>query len=77
MNHTSRYMEGNAAESNVYYDSLAQVVSDEKNISKGPWENSHDILGKNVTAFCSCPKKSMRIEEFGINVVGRGDFKTS
>ena len=45
-----------APDRNVDYDSPAQEISEEKNISKWPRDHSYDILAKNVAALCTCLK---------------------
>lgn len=57
MGHTSRRMQDSGTESNIDYESLVQEISEEKNISEWPRDCSHDILVKDMTAFCLCPKK--------------------
>ena len=55
MGHPSRSMEDRGAKSYVNYRGLTQEVSEE-NFSMLPRDCSHDILVKEVAAFCHCPK---------------------
>ena len=50
-------MEGSGAECELMnYRGLTQEVSEEKNLSMLPRDHSCDILVKNMTGFCPCPK---------------------
>ena len=53
---TRRNMEGTYTENNEDYDTLAQEILEDKNISKWPRDHSCNILTMNVAAFCPCPK---------------------
>jgi hypothetical protein len=56
MDHVGRKVEDSAAENSLNYDSLAQEVSEGKNISKWPKYHPCDFLAKHSAAFCSDPK---------------------
>ena len=67
IDHSSRRIENSKADSDVNYNSPAPVISEGKNISKCPKNNSCNILTKNVAAFAlhkNLPEK--KNEEFGL-----------
>lgn len=55
MGHPSRSME-NGAEGDLSCGRLDQEVREQKNVSMWPKDWSCEILLKNMTAFCLCPK---------------------
>jgi hypothetical protein len=62
MEHSSRSLEDSSTENNVNSGGLAQEVSEGNFISNVVKDHSCDILAKNVTAFCSCPKNLTRVK---------------
>lgn len=54
--HTNRSMEDSSLVDDLNCGALDQKVSQKKNFSMLSRDHSYDILVKNVTAFCSCPK---------------------
>ena len=64
---------------NVGNESLAQEVSDEKDVSTWPRDHSCDILTKTVVAFESCLRSvpEAKLKSFWIHHFGKGNFETA
>ena len=60
MGHPSRSMEDRGAEDELNCGGLAQEVSEGKNISMWPKDQSYDILTINMAALGVCPKSLLK-----------------
>ena len=68
MGHPTRNMEDCSDEGDKNYGSPSREVSEVKNISKCSRDHPCNILAKNVTAFCPCPKSLLepKLKNFGL-----------
>ena len=69
MVHLNRSMEDSDDECDLSSGCLNQVVSEVKNVSMWSKNRSCDILVKNVTIFCPCPKSlpKSKVKQFGLS----------
>lgn len=64
MEHTGRSMEDRGAEGDLKCGSLAQEVSEERNVSMLPRNHSCDVLAKTVATLCPCLKSLPEVRTF-------------